>query len=161
MGKITEISNALSNVCRCTCLYYNLTPLTSKGSAVALVTPWTSLLVVFEPLLTCGPAPSTCCRTPKASASLVPAAADWLTTAEWTKLLVLPRRTSPGEYRMETLWVILKVTWKQHAEHLQIHQAHLRGTEPWLLWCLTHCGCSGTALRLVSAPCGPLLNINK
>lgn len=72
-GKL-EILNAESNVCRC--LHWKLTPLTSKGSAVALATPCTSLLVVFEPLLTCGPAPSRCCRTAKASASLVPAAAD-------------------------------------------------------------------------------------
>lgn len=71
--------------------------LTSKGSAVALATPWTSLLEALEPLLTCGPAPSKCCSTLKARASLVPAAADWLTMAEWTKLLLLGRRISPGE----------------------------------------------------------------
>lgn len=71
--------------------------LTSNGSAVALATPWTSLLVAHEPLFTCGPAPSTCCRTLKARASLEPAAADSATTAEWTKLLVPARRISPGE----------------------------------------------------------------
>lgn len=79
----------------------NWQPLTSKGSAVALATPWTSLLVVHEPLLTCGPAPSTCCRTLKARASLVPAAADSLTTAEWAKLPALARRMSPGRGRTE------------------------------------------------------------
>lgn len=71
--------------------------LTSNGSAVALATPWTSLLVAHEPLFTCGPAPSTCCRTLKARASLEPAAADSATTAEWTKLLLPDRRISPGE----------------------------------------------------------------
>lgn len=73
-----------------------LCALTSNGSAVALATPCTSLLVAHEPLFTCGPAPSSCCRTLKARASLEPAAADSATTAEWTKPLVLARRISPG-----------------------------------------------------------------
>lgn len=81
---------------------YNKQSLTSKGSAVALATPWTSLLETQDPLFTCGPAPSKCCSTLKARASLVLAAADWLTTAEWTRLLVLGIRISPEEKQEET-----------------------------------------------------------
>lgn len=71
--------------------------LTSKGLLVALATPWTSLLLVLDPLLTCGPAPRRCCSTLKASPSPVFAAADCITTAEWTRLLVLARRISPTD----------------------------------------------------------------
>lgn len=73
-------------------------PPTSKGSAVALATPWNSLPEPPEPLLMCRPAPRTCCSTLNARASPVPAAADWLTTAEWTRPLRLDRRTSPVDH---------------------------------------------------------------
>ena len=62
---------------------------------------------MHEPLLMYGPAPSTCCRTLKARASPLPDAADWLTTIEWTRLLVLGRRISPGrrQNRWEREWM--------------------------------------------------------
>lgn len=72
-------------------------PPTSKGSAVALATPWTSLLETAAPLLTFGAAPSRCCSTLKARASPLPAAADSLTTAVWTRLLVPGSRASPAD----------------------------------------------------------------
>lgn len=74
----------------------NWQPLTSKGLTVALETLFISLLLL-DPRFTCGPVPSKCCSTPKARASAVPATADWLTTAEWTRLLVLDTRMSPGD----------------------------------------------------------------
>lgn len=86
--------------------------LTSNGSAVALAQPWISLLVAHEPLLTSGPAPRICCRTLKARASLLPPTADWLTTAEWTKLLVLARRISPEERQQMTERVLQAPTFR-------------------------------------------------
>ena len=70
---------------------------TSKGSAVALATPWKSLEVGLEPLLMCGPAPRTCCSTEKAIASSVPTAAPSDTTTECTRLDPFCTRTSPRE----------------------------------------------------------------
>lgn len=69
--------------------------LTSKGSAVALVTPWYNLLVMLEPRFTCGPDPRILCNTLKALACVLPMAAPSLAISVWTSSSLVCTRNSP------------------------------------------------------------------
>ncbi len=72
--------------------------LTSKGWAVTFEMAWLSLLVVLEPLLTWGPAPSTCCSMLNAVASADVALTPSLATTAWTSPAPVWCLSSPGEH---------------------------------------------------------------
>lgn len=69
--------------------------LTSKGCVVALAIPWLILLVMLEPLFTCGPAPRILCNTLKALASVLPVTPPSLAISAWTRLSLVCTRSSP------------------------------------------------------------------
>ena len=78
--------------------------LTSNGCVVALAIPWLNLLVRLAPLFTCGPAPSTLCRTLKALASALPATPPSQAISAWTRSSLFWTRTSPTHQQTTASW---------------------------------------------------------
>lgn len=89
--------------------------LTSKGSAVALATPWHNLLVTLEPRFTRGPDPRILCNTLKALASALPATAPSLAINAWTRSSLVFTRNSPT-------WKHTQRAKRYHVNNTALHQ---------------------------------------
>lgn len=105
---------------------------TSKGSAVALVTPWHNLLVTLEPRFTRGPDPRILCNTLKALASALPAAAPSLAISAWTRSSLVFTRNSPTwKHTQQAKWYRVNNTALHQYVGFAVRQTfYLRGTQP-------------------------------
>lgn len=110
--------------------------LTSNGCVVALAMPWLSLLVMLDPLLTCGPAPRTLCNTLKALASDEPITAPSHATNAWTRAPPLCVRISPAHKPQR---FNIYYTTEQILSRSQFLWYKFKTLKQILSWCTNNC----------------------